>query len=227
MARQVLVPFDGSNRSRRALEYALAEYPDAAITAIHVLNPAEWGYNSTDSGLSKRWYEEAREESEDVCEVATALAEEHGATVSTTTENGAPGETIAEYAAERHRATVRTVAVFPVIVFRNLERVLERIGIELVVDLNARDVVFGVGKFRFRLKFVPAFQAENRRVLVAPKDRSGHPRVPIDTHDLGVRVTAPEHVVDRRDIRLVGAFLVVRGFRLVFRVAVRIELASL
>jgi len=100
MARQVLVPFDGSNRSRRALEYALAEYPDAAITAIHVLNPAEWGYNSTDSGLSKRWYEEAREESEDVCEVATALAEEHGATVSTTTENGEPGETIAEYAAD-------------------------------------------------------------------------------------------------------------------------------
>ncbi|WP_273836794.1 universal stress protein [Halococcus sp. PRR34] len=100
MAKQVLVPFDGSERSRRALEYTFAEYPDAAITAIHVLNPAEWGYNSTGSGLGKRWYEEAREESEDVRKAATELAEEHGATVSTTTADGTPGETIAEYVAE-------------------------------------------------------------------------------------------------------------------------------
>lgn len=100
MTKQVLVPFDGSDRSESALEYTLTEYPDASITAIHVLNPAEWGYGSTESGLGKRWYEEAREESEDVREEATALAEEHGATVSTVTEDGAPGETIAEYVAD-------------------------------------------------------------------------------------------------------------------------------
>ena len=97
MAKHLLVPFDGSDQARGALAYALGEYPDATITALHVVNPAEWGYGSTESGLGKRWYEAAREESERVHVEATELADEHGTTVRTATEDGVPGETIAAY----------------------------------------------------------------------------------------------------------------------------------
>ena len=97
MAKHLLVPFDGSDQARDALAYALREHPDATITALHVVNPAEWGYGSTESGLGKRWYEAAREESERARVEATELADEHGTTVRTATEDGVPGETIAAY----------------------------------------------------------------------------------------------------------------------------------
>ena len=91
MAKHLLVPFDGSDQARGALAYALGEYPDATITTLHVVNPAEWGYGSTESGLGKRWYEEAHEESEQVRAEATELADEHGRTVRTATEDGHRG----------------------------------------------------------------------------------------------------------------------------------------
>ncbi|WP_049898730.1 universal stress protein [Halococcus agarilyticus] len=97
MAKHLLVPFDGSDQARDALAYALREYPDATITALHVVNPAEWGYGSTEGGLGKRWYEEAREEGEAVCAEATELADARGRTVTTAIEDGVPGETIAAY----------------------------------------------------------------------------------------------------------------------------------
>lgn len=100
MTRRVLVPFDGSEQARRALEYVVAEYPDAAITAIHVLNPAEWGYGSTEGGLGKRWYEQARDASEDVRADAESLADEHGIEIETTVESGVPGDEIVEFADE-------------------------------------------------------------------------------------------------------------------------------
>lgn len=100
MARQVLVPFDGSDQAVQALEYAITEYPDASITALHVLNPAEWGYGSAESGLGKRWYEQAREESEEVRMEAETLATEHDGELATTAESGVPGEVVVEYADE-------------------------------------------------------------------------------------------------------------------------------
>ena len=100
MAKSLLVPFDGSEQAHSALEYALVEYPDRTITAIHVLNPAEWGYGSTEGGLSKRWYEQAREDSKAIQDEAEALAADHGIEITTTAESGIPGDVIAEYVGE-------------------------------------------------------------------------------------------------------------------------------
>lgn len=100
MARQVLVPFDESDQAEQALEYAITEYPGASITALHVLNPAEWGYGSTESGLGKRWYEQAREQSEEVRAEAETLASGHDREIATAVESGVPGEVVVEYAGE-------------------------------------------------------------------------------------------------------------------------------
>lgn len=100
MARRVLVPFDGSEQAGRALEYALTEHLDAEVTALHVLNPAEWGYGSPESALGKRWYEQAREQSEEIQGEAAALAADHDREIRTAAESGVPGEVVAEYADE-------------------------------------------------------------------------------------------------------------------------------
>lgn len=42
MAEHVLVPMDESEQSRAALEYALAKYPDASITVLHVIEPHDF-----------------------------------------------------------------------------------------------------------------------------------------------------------------------------------------
>lgn len=39
MGRRILVPVDDSDRSHEALSYAVNEYPDADITALHVIDP--------------------------------------------------------------------------------------------------------------------------------------------------------------------------------------------
>lgn len=41
MATHVLVPVDESEQSDEALEFALSEYPDAKLTALHVVDAAE------------------------------------------------------------------------------------------------------------------------------------------------------------------------------------------
>lgn len=40
MARQLLVPLDGSPPSQEALRYALETFPDATLVLVHVLTPA-------------------------------------------------------------------------------------------------------------------------------------------------------------------------------------------
>ncbi|HET7325615.1 MAG TPA: universal stress protein [Halococcus sp.] len=98
--KRFLVPFDGSEQARRALEYALTEHADEELTALYVLNPAEWGYGSPNSGFGKRWYEEAKDESEKTRSDATALATEHGVEIATAEEVGVPSDVITEYAGE-------------------------------------------------------------------------------------------------------------------------------
>jgi nucleotide-binding universal stress UspA family protein len=100
MTKHFLVPFDSSEQAHRALEYALTEHSDEELTAIHVLSPAEWGYGSTEGGLGKRWYETAREESEEIQSNAKELAAEHGVEIATTAEIGVPSSVITEYVNE-------------------------------------------------------------------------------------------------------------------------------
>ncbi|SDJ90649.1 universal stress protein [Natronorubrum texcoconense] len=108
MSRQLLVPVDGSPMSRRALEYAFEEYPDAPIVAIHVLDPMDPGYSSaTEVDVrnepprgSEEWYERAREEEERIFDEVREVAAEYDAAVSTETTNGEPAREIVDYADE-------------------------------------------------------------------------------------------------------------------------------
>lgn len=100
MTKHVLVPFDNSEQARHALEYALSEHSGDEITAIHVLDPAEWGYDTAESGLGKRWHDEAIEKSEAVEAAAVAMADERGLEVDTVVEDGVPSETVVNYVEE-------------------------------------------------------------------------------------------------------------------------------
>lgn len=100
MTKHVLVPFDDSEQARNALDHALAEYPNDEITAIHVLDPAEWGYDSAEGGLGKRWHDEAIEKSENVEAAAVAMADERGVGITTVVEDGIPSGAVVEYADE-------------------------------------------------------------------------------------------------------------------------------
>lgn len=108
MTKNVLVPLDGSPLSYRALRHALAEFPDASITVLHVVDVFEPGYGAypdfetTYEPLmgTEEWYERAEEISEGIFEEAQDFAGEFDREVSTTSEIGDPKRVIVEYANE-------------------------------------------------------------------------------------------------------------------------------
>ncbi|WP_327052158.1 universal stress protein [Halomicrococcus gelatinilyticus] len=102
MGKHVLVPIDGSEQATKALEHALAEFPDADVTVLNVIDPIDVGYSSTVGmpGYSEEWYEESKENAERLFEDAQATADEHGVTLVTETELGRPSQVIVRYADE-------------------------------------------------------------------------------------------------------------------------------
>ncbi|MDZ7700826.1 MAG: universal stress protein [Halobacteriales archaeon] len=102
---QVLVPMDGSPLSKQALRIALDEYPDAKVTVLHVLNPAQPGYSypmeyDTETEPlhgSEEWYERAEEVEDQLFEEAREIATEFDSDIETITREGEPGREIIEY----------------------------------------------------------------------------------------------------------------------------------
>ncbi|MEF8777735.1 MAG: universal stress protein [Natronomonas sp.] len=96
---RVLVPVDGSEPSDDALAYALEQFDDAEIVAIHVMDPVDsataWG-----PGVADDWLSASKERSETILEEADAIAEDAGRTVETDSVVGRPAHTIVEYADE-------------------------------------------------------------------------------------------------------------------------------
>lgn len=102
MTGHVLVPHDGSPQAADALEHALREYPDADITVLHVIDPADTGYSAGAMlpDFSEQWYESAKEAAEEIFEGAGALATDHGGELRTARELGRPSRQIVSYAGE-------------------------------------------------------------------------------------------------------------------------------
>jgi len=102
MGKRILVPVDGSEQSRRAFDFALAEFPDSSFVLLHVINPAEAGYNAGASipTFSEEWYERAEENAEVLFEELREEAEPRGVVVSTDTVVGKPSRAIVEFADE-------------------------------------------------------------------------------------------------------------------------------
>jgi nucleotide-binding universal stress UspA family protein len=100
MADTVLVAFDGSLLSERALTYALETFPDATITTLYVINPVDSVIDVEAGGLpvAKNWYDNAQDRATSIQTTATELAAEHGIELDTVTEVGRPARAILEYA---------------------------------------------------------------------------------------------------------------------------------
>ncbi|AGB39519.1 universal stress protein [Natronococcus occultus] len=104
MSRHVLVAVDDTEASRAAFEYALAEYPDATITVLHVFDPTHPHiYADATGGSGDRYVEFARagrERGAALLEEVTSLAADRGREVRTVLEDGRAPGAIVDYAAE-------------------------------------------------------------------------------------------------------------------------------
>jgi len=95
MADHLLVPVDESSQSEAALAFAVEEWPEAAITLVHVVNPVEAGYSAT-GGVpagAEDWYAAAEAEAE---ELLAAAADRHDREFETRIEVGSPSTAIVE-----------------------------------------------------------------------------------------------------------------------------------
>lgn len=98
MSKQLLVPLDGSEQSIEALQFAADEWPDAELTLLHVVNPADAtaGAEGGFPNAVEQWYSGARERAENVLEKG---AESVDRDVETKIEVGRPAHTIVDVAA--------------------------------------------------------------------------------------------------------------------------------
>lgn len=106
MAPRILVPVDGSPLGYEALSVALADYPHADITVLHVIDPTEPGYSTVSVGIeayegpqhgSEEWYDRAEEYATEIFETAHERASDHDTDVSTETAVGRPDREIIRY----------------------------------------------------------------------------------------------------------------------------------
>lgn len=98
----VLVAFDGSPLSKRALTYAIETFPDASISSIYVINPLNAVIDVEAGGLpvAEDWYEKAKERASIIHTKAAEIAADWSSELTTITEIGNPAEAILEYATD-------------------------------------------------------------------------------------------------------------------------------
>ncbi|GAB7021236.1 universal stress protein [Halostagnicola bangensis] len=99
MPNRILVPVDGSPRSDDALEYATDSFPDAEITAFHVISAGQGDIGAL-SGMTGNvpGDEAALERSEEILERARERGEERDVVVETERGRGRPDRLIVKRA---------------------------------------------------------------------------------------------------------------------------------
>ena len=102
---EVLVAFDGTPFSEKALAHAFDVYPDASITALHVIDYIEESYSAKALVGDEALRERARDRSAELLAEAEAKAAEHGREIKTASEVGKSADQIIEYA-ETHGVDV-------------------------------------------------------------------------------------------------------------------------
>lgn len=107
MARTVLVPVDGSPLSSRALRHALREFPDAEVTAYHVIDLFEPDY--ADAAVesiyepmlgSDEWYRFVGEVEDRLFAEVDEIAADYDRSVATDSDIGDPKRLVLEYATD-------------------------------------------------------------------------------------------------------------------------------
>lgn len=96
----VLVPVDDSEPARAAVEHAVREYPDAAITLLHVLSPEFSAYGEGGAYAYDAILEAREEEAEALLEEIRELAADHDGRVTAELVVGRPAREIVSFAEE-------------------------------------------------------------------------------------------------------------------------------
>ena len=93
MTDRILVAVDGSDEAIEALRFAASEWPDAELTALHVINPADsmTGGEGGFPGAVDQWYDSATQRGERIVRKATEAVDRD---VDTRLEVGRPTATI-------------------------------------------------------------------------------------------------------------------------------------
>jgi nucleotide-binding universal stress UspA family protein len=104
MGKRILVPVDGSEQAHQACAFVASEFPDAEMLLLHVVNPAEAGYSAQASipSFSEEWYDQQREQAEDLfAEIREDVADrEVDVAVTSEIDVGKPVSVIVEFAEE-------------------------------------------------------------------------------------------------------------------------------
>ena len=104
MTDHVLVPVDDTDKSTDALEFACTEYPDASITALHVVDPGDFYAATGVEGGAMANYEQIKNHhekyAEEILESARERAAELGREIETDQVVGAVSRSIVDYAAD-------------------------------------------------------------------------------------------------------------------------------
>ncbi|MFD1589361.1 universal stress protein [Halorientalis brevis] len=99
--RHHLVPIDGSEQSRKALEYAVSVFPEVETTVVHAIDPLETHFGDGEFVHTEAEYEQIEAQAEQVLADAAALAAEYDVNVTTTTltesRPNLPAEAILDY----------------------------------------------------------------------------------------------------------------------------------
>ncbi|ELY45472.1 universal stress protein [Natronorubrum tibetense] len=106
MPSRILVPVDGSTLSLRALRHALREFPDADVTAYHVVDlfdpdPPGAGESSYEPMLgTEEWYRYVGELRDRIFDDVAAVAADYDRSVETDSDVGDPARLVLEYATD-------------------------------------------------------------------------------------------------------------------------------
>ena len=101
MSERILVPYDGSPPSEKALEYTFETFPDADVTAVYVV-PVPEGYWAAFEDPEDRipGADEADERGRTILDEATDIAAEHDRDLDVEVDTGTPDHVIVDRAAD-------------------------------------------------------------------------------------------------------------------------------
>ena len=98
---RIVVAFDGSDESKRALDYAIAQYPDAEIIAVYAVYPPPEVRDSEPDELPaelENWSAHVDDHTEGVLDLAVEHADEKGVSITIGRAVGEPAAGIIDYA---------------------------------------------------------------------------------------------------------------------------------
>ena len=102
MVQRILVPVDDSDPAREAITFACEQFPDASITAIHVIHGPDFivGHAQGAGEGFARSVEEGREAAEALLGEASDIAEDHGVDIETKIARGQIERTVLDFVDE-------------------------------------------------------------------------------------------------------------------------------